>query len=98
MLAELDQRMMPFQTRSTARAEFKSLMQGEREDLRDFTRRVRSVGEVTNANMPVQIRDDMNREQFIDGIFDADLHSMRIYSFYERISIASVKLWLEPKH
>ena len=76
MLAELDQRMMPFQTRSTARAEFKSLMQGEREDLRDFSRRVRSVGEVANANMPVQIRDDMNREQFIDGIFDADLQEL----------------------
>ena len=76
MLAELDQRMMPFQTRSTARAEFKSLIQGEREDLREFSRRVRSVGEVANANMPVQIRDDMNREQFIDGTFDADLQEL----------------------
>ena len=76
MIAELDQRMMPFQTRSTARAEFKSLMQGEKEDLREFSRRVRSVGEVANANMPVQIRDDMNREQFIDGIFDADLQEL----------------------
>ena len=76
MIAELDQRMMPFQTRSTARAEFKSLMQGEKEDLREFSRRVRSVGEVANANMPVQIRDDMNRELFIDGIFDADLQEL----------------------
>ena len=49
MLAELDQRMMPFQTHSAARAEFRNLMQEEGEGLRDFARRVRSLGEVANT-------------------------------------------------
>ena len=39
----------------------------------EFSRRVRSLGEVANANMGAQTRDDMNREQFIDGIYDAEL-------------------------
>ena len=76
MLGELDHRMMPFNTQAGARAEFKNLMQNEKEGLREFSRRVRTLGEVANANMPVQIRDDMNREQFIDGIFDADLQEL----------------------
>ena len=76
MLGELDHRMMPFQTQAGARAEFKNLMQNEKEGLREFSRRVRSLGDVANANMPVQIRDDMNREQFIDGVFDADLQEL----------------------
>ena len=36
MLAEFDQRMMPFQTQSAARTEFKNLMQEEGEGLRDL--------------------------------------------------------------
>ena len=73
MLAELDHRMMPFPTHACARAEFKSLMQGEKEGLREFSRRVRSLGDVANVNIGSQARDDMNREQFIDGLFDAEL-------------------------
>ena len=73
MLAELDHRMMLFQTHAGARAEFKSLMQSEKEDLREFSRRVRSLGDVANENIGAQARDDMNREQFIDGLFDVEL-------------------------
>ena len=56
MLAELDHRMMPFQTQAGARAEFKILMQSEKEGLRE-----------------AEARDAMNREQFIDGIFEVEL-------------------------
>ena len=73
MLAELDHRMMPFQTHAGARAEFRSLMQGKKEGLREFSRRVRSLGDVANLNIVAQARDDMNREQFIDGLFDVEL-------------------------
>ena len=73
MLAELDHRMMPFQTQAGARAEFKILMQGKKEGLREFSRRVRSLGDVANLNIVAQARDDMNREQFIDGLFDVEL-------------------------
>ena len=76
MLAELDQRMMPFQTQAAARAEFKSLMQGDKEGLREFSRRIRSLGDVANGNVAAQARDDMNREQFIDGLFDIDLQDL----------------------
>ena len=76
MLAQLDQRMMPFQTQAAARAEFKSLMQGDKEGLREFSRRIRSLGDVANGNVGAQARDDMNREQFIDGLFDVDLQDL----------------------
>ena len=62
MLAELDQRLMPFQSRAAARAEFKSLMQGEKEGLQEFSRRIRSLGDLTNRSMDEQARDDMNCE------------------------------------
>ena len=73
MLGELDHRMISFQTHAGARAVFKSLMQGKKEGLREFSRRVRSLGEVAYANNGAQARDDMNREQFIDGLFVVEL-------------------------
>ena len=76
MLAELDQRMMPFQTQSAARAEFKNLTQEEGEGVRDFARRVRYLGEVANTNLRAQARDDMNREQFTDGLCDFELQEL----------------------
>ena len=57
MLAELDRRMMPFQTQAGARAEFKNLMQNEKEGLREFSRGVRSLGDVANGNVGAQARD-----------------------------------------
>ena len=68
--------MMPFQTQSAARAEFKNLMQEEGEGLRDFARRVRSLGEAANTNLGAHARDDMNREQFTDGLFDFELQEL----------------------
>ena len=62
MLTELNQRLMPFQSRAASRAEFKSLMQGEKKSLREFSRRVMSLGDVTNRKMDEQARDDMNCE------------------------------------
>ena len=76
MLGELDHRMMPFQTQAGARAEFKNLIQNEKEGLREFSRRVRSLGDVANANIGAQARDDMNREQFVDGLLDVDLQDL----------------------
>ena len=73
MLAKLDQRLLPLQSRAAARAELKSLMQGEKEGLREFSRRVRSLGDVANRNMDEQARDDMKYEQFIDGICDEEV-------------------------
>ena len=90
MLAELDQRLMPFQSRVAARVEFKSLMQGKKEGLREFSRRVRSQGDVANRNMDEQARDDMNFEQFVDGIYDEELQELllRDESFSQAITRA----------
>ena len=76
ILAELDHRMMPFQTHAGTRAVFKNLMQGKKEGLREFSRRVRSLGDETNVNIGAHASDDMNREQFIDGLFEAELQNL----------------------
>ena len=73
MLDELDRRLMPFQSRAAARAEFKNLMQGEKECLREFSRQVRSLGDVANKNMNEHARDDINCERFIDGNKEEEL-------------------------
>ena len=88
MLAELDQRMMPIQTQSAARAEFKNLMQEEGEGLRDFARRVRSLGEVANTNMGAQAGDDMNREQFTDGLCGFELQELLLREDLENFNQA----------
>ena len=87
-LAELDQRMRPFQTQSAARAEFKNLMQEEGEGLRDFARRVRSLGEVANTNLGAQARDNMNREQFTDGLCDFELQELLLRENLENFNQA----------
>ena len=69
----LDPRMMRFRNQRTARAEFKNFIQGEKERNQDFSRRIRSIGEVANHNMNAATRGDMNREQFIDGLYDAEI-------------------------
>ena len=86
MLADLDQRLMPFQSRVAVRAEFKSLMQGENEGLREFSRRVRSQSDVANRNMDEQARDDMNCEQFIDGIYDEEVQELLLREEFESFS------------
>ena len=59
---------MPFNSRAAASAEFKSLMQGDKEGLREFPRRVRVLGDVGIANMGGQRRDDLNCEHRIFGV------------------------------
>ena len=76
MLAELNRRLMPFQSRAAVKTEFKSLMQGKKEGLRAFSRRIRSLCDVANTNMDEQARDDMNCEQFIDGIYDEEVQEL----------------------
>ena len=86
MLAKLDQRLMPFQSRATARAEFKSLIQGDKEGLREFSRRVRSLGDVANRNMNEQARDDLNCEQFIEVIYDEEVQELLLREEFESFS------------
>ena len=73
MLAKLDHRMMLFQTHASSRAEFESFLQGKKEGLRELSRRFRSLGDVASVNIGAQAGDDMNGEQFIDGLFDEEV-------------------------
>ena len=86
MLAELDQRLMPFQSRVAVRAEFKSLVQGEKGGLHEISRRIRSLSDVANRNMDEQARDDMNCEQFIDGIYDEEVEELLLREEFESFS------------
>ena len=88
MLAELDQRMMPFQTQTAARNEFKNLMQEEGEGLRVLARRVRSLGGVANTNLGDQARDDMIREQFTDELCDFELQELLLREDLENFNQA----------
>ena len=76
MFGYLDPRMQPYRTQRTARAEFKSTVQDEKEGIREFSRRVRSIGEIANNNLNRNARDDMNREQFIEGLLDAEIQEL----------------------
>ena len=66
ILAKLYHRMMPSQTHAGARAEFKMQGKKKKEGLREFSRRVRSLGDIANANIGAQDGDDKDREQFVD--------------------------------
>ena len=72
----LDPRMSPYRNPRTARTEFKNLAQGEKEDIWGFSRRVRSLGEIAEVTMNAARRDNMNREQFIDGLFDLEIQEL----------------------
>ena len=75
-------------SRAAARAEFKSIMQGDKESSIEFSRRVISLGDVANVIMGAQTRDDMNCEQFIDGIFDAELQELLLCEELENFTQA----------
>ena len=79
---------MPFQSRAAARAEFKSLMQRKEEGLSDFSRPIRSIGDLANRNMDEQARDDRNCEQFIDGIYDEEIQELLLREEFESFSQA----------
>ena len=72
----LDPRMSPYRDQRTARAEFKALMQSDKEETREFSRRVRALGDIAHTHMNALSLDDMNREQFIDGLFDPDIYEL----------------------
>ena len=72
----LDPRMSPYRIPRTARIEFKNLDEGGKEDIREFSRRMRLLGESANATMNGITRDNMNREQFNDGLFDLEIEEL----------------------
>ena len=51
-------------------------MRGDKEETREFSRRIRALGDIAHTHMNALSRDDMNREQFIDGLFDSDIYEL----------------------
>ena len=88
MFEFLDPRVMPFRNQRTARAEFKNLIQGEKEGIQEFSRRIRSIGEVAKHNTNSATRDDMNWEQFIDGLYDAEIQEVLLREDPQNFSAA----------
>ena len=78
-LNELRNRIGDYPNLRTARAEFKSLQQGENEKIVDFYRRVRKVSEAANAALAADARDLAAKEIFIEGLVEPDVrgHLMR---------------------
>ncbi len=69
-------RMEPYRNQRTARTDFKNLFQEANEGIKEFSRRVRAVGEIANVHLPANARDDMCREQFIEGLSDLEIQEM----------------------
>ena len=72
-LNELRNRIGDYPNLRTARAEFKSLQQGESEKIVDFYRRGRKVSESANAALAADARDLAAKETFIEGLVDPDV-------------------------
>ena len=72
-LNELRNRIGDYPNLRTARAEFKSLQQGESEKIVDFYRRVRKVSQSANAALAADARDLDAKETFIEGLVDPDV-------------------------
>ena len=77
----LDPRMSPYRDQRTARAEFKALMQGDKGETLEFSRRVRALGDIAHKHMNALSRDYMNREQFIDGLFDSFVYELLLREY-----------------
>ena len=49
----------------------------------DFSRPIRSIGDLASRNMDEQARDDRNCEQFIDGIYDEEIQELLLREEFE---------------
>ena len=73
MLGYLDGRMSAFHDRTTSQLEFEAMAQGEKESIKDFARRLRSMCDIAFATYNAATKDEYNRDQFIDGLPDDEL-------------------------
>ena len=76
MLGYLDGRMSAFHDRTTGRLEFKAMVQGEKESIKDFARRLRSMCDIAFATYNAATKDEFNRDQFIEGLLNDELHDL----------------------
>ena len=73
VLNALNNRIGDFPNARKARTEFKNLQQLESESIQEFSRRVRKLGEATNAHLDVAGPQEANKGAFMDGLLDSDI-------------------------
>ena len=66
-------RLSTYRNERNSRGEFKNLYQGAEETLSEFASKIRNVGNRANPKVPVNQRDQVLREQFIEGLYDMDV-------------------------
>ena len=93
LLEVLKPKMQPYRSQRATRSEFKALTQNENEDLREFSRRVRSLGDIAFSDKPLHERERESRDQFLEGLSDSRLRQKlyedeRERNFYETVERA----------
>ena len=71
-----DSRTSSYKNHRTSKQEFKILTQGEKEGIREFSRRVGLLAEISNATWNAVIRDNMNREMINYWLFDMEIKEL----------------------
>ena len=93
LLEVLKPKMQQYRSQRATRTEFKAAKQFENEDLRDFSRRVRHLGDIAFSDQPLREREREMRDQFLEGLFDSRLQQKlyedeRDRNFYETLQRA----------
>lgn len=73
LLDALETRLVPFATQRGLRQDFKLAAQEDSESLREWARRVRTLGQRAYGTLAPADREALQRDQFIDGLTDADI-------------------------
>ena len=71
LLEELKPKMQQYRSKRATRSEFKAIRQLESENLKEYARRVRQLGELAFSEKTLAERDPDLRDQFLEGHFDS---------------------------
>ena len=70
LLEVLEPKMQQYRSKRATRSEFKAVKQMENENLKDYFRRVRYLGDLALSEKSLTERDQDLRDQFLNGLFD----------------------------
>ena len=73
LLQYLEPKMQQYRSKRAARSEFKTVQQMENENLKDFFRIVRYLGDLALSEKSLTERDQDLRDQFLEGLFELRL-------------------------
>ena len=73
LLKVLKPKMQQYRSPRATHSEFKSVRQNENESLKEYFRRVRSLGDLALCEKTLEEKDKDRRDQFLEGLFDSRL-------------------------